>query len=106
METINKSRQSHEYTQDDIDELLEIWRANISDPPPPSGQFVTWLRTYGKRIASNAVNACVRKYRYMHSQQTPMEYDHALRYTSSCARNAKIAADTFHAPAEWLRNSE
>jgi hypothetical protein len=32
-----------------------------------------------------------------------MDYDFTLRYTSACARNAKVEAETFHAPAEWTR---
>jgi hypothetical protein len=91
----------HEFSDADIAELSTLWDNNISSPPPNTGQFVRWLQSFGKVILKNAINTCIRKYAYMFRTGTPMTYDHAVRYTSSVARNAQIAAETFHAPAEW-----
>jgi hypothetical protein len=93
--------QQYEPTPEDMEQLASQWRAGISDPAPESGTLYDWLRRYGKSIMHNSVAACIRKYRYLHSQQTPMDYDHAVRYTASCARNARNAANEFHAPTEW-----
>lgn len=93
--------QQYEPTPEDMEQLAAQWRAGISDPAPEQGTLYDWLRRYGKNIMHNAVRATIRKYIYLHSQHTPMDYNHALRYTSSCARNARNAANEFKAPAEW-----
>jgi hypothetical protein len=93
--------QQYEPTPEDMEQLAAQWRAGISDPAPCEGTLYDWLRRYGKSICHNSVAACIRKYRYLHSQHTPMEYGHAVRYTASCARNARNAANEFRAPKEW-----
>jgi hypothetical protein len=99
--TFPNKPQQFEPTPEDMEQLAAQWRAGISNPAPEPGTLYDWLRRYGKSIMHNAVAATIRKYNYLHNQHTPMTYDHAVRFAASCARNARNAANEFHAPKEW-----
>jgi hypothetical protein len=99
------TRPQYEPVPADMEELSAQWKAALSDPAPSKGTLYDWLRRYGKPICRNAINATIRKYNHMFRTGAPMTYDHAVRYTASCARNALNAENEFHAPAEWTNNA-
>jgi hypothetical protein len=83
-------------TPEHLDELAAIWAANISDPPPNTKIFGSWLTQHGFKVMLYAVNTTVRRY-----NRGGIDFDGCLRYCSSVARSTAEKEDAFKVPNTW-----
>lgn len=88
-------------TAEQIESLCTRWRKHISDPAPEAIIFENLLRNCSYTSLSHGVDAAIRRY-----GKGGMDYDYAVRYMASAARNKEQEKTAFRPPADWLRNSE
>lgn len=88
-------------TEEQLERLSKRWRNHISDPAPEASIFTNLIDRYGYPCVSHGVDAAIRRY-----SKGGMDYDYAVRYMASAARNKEQEKTAFRPPADWLRNSE